>query len=85
MEPDDVVSESDLEIVHGDGTVTDKLDGMRRPYSEHVARIGGLQAGIAAGRQVEREAGRRRRWWYAAAFAGGAAVPLAIEAARRLG
>lgn len=32
-----MASESDLEIVHDDGTVTDKRDGIRRPYNEHVA------------------------------------------------
>jgi len=34
-------SESDIEIVHGDGTVTDKRDGVRRPYADHVAHVRG--------------------------------------------
>ena len=32
-------SESDREIVHDDGTVTDKRDGVRRTYDEHVAHV----------------------------------------------
>lgn len=36
---DNMNSESDLEIVHDDGTVTDKRDGIRRAYDDHVAHI----------------------------------------------
>lgn len=35
----DITSESNLEIVHNDGTVTDKRDGIRRPYDEHIAHV----------------------------------------------
>lgn len=36
----DIRSESDAEIVHTDGTVTDKRDGVRRSYAAHVAQAG---------------------------------------------
>lgn len=32
-------SESDLEIVHNNGTVTSKMDGVTRPYDQHVALV----------------------------------------------
>lgn len=35
----DVKSESDLEIVHRDGTVTSKVDNVRRNYADHVAIV----------------------------------------------
>ena len=35
----DITSESNLEIVHNDGTVTDKRDGIRRPYAEHILHV----------------------------------------------
>ena len=30
---------SDLEIIHEDGTITDKRDGIRRSYEDHIARF----------------------------------------------
>lgn len=52
-----MLSESDLEIVHDNGTVTCKLDGITRPYDEHVAFINSLPRVVGvvpAGRPVRR-------------------------------
>lgn len=67
----DVASESDLEIVHTDGSVTDKRDGIRRPYDEHVAHFRQRVMAGAVGGELPPvlETGRRRRRARAAAYA----------------
>lgn len=36
-----MTNESDIEIIHDDGTITDKRDGIRRQYSAHIAHVTG--------------------------------------------
>lgn len=68
-------SESDLEIVHGDGTVTDKRDGVRRSYADHIAQAGPAPApaGLAGTAAAPSTATPRRRRLYLGAAAAGAA------------
>lgn len=86
MEPSDrdIVSESDMEIVWGDGTVTDKADGIRRPYSEHIAQCTRRHGPAAGDRLAVAPASApitKRAAYAIAAGAGaiGAAVAVVVE------